>query len=86
MQIKPTRKEKKRKLLFTLILKKRITTGVFKWKKDYNLGAMHFEEAAKLYKASKGWDKHIESLKLCIECNENLGDNWAVARNYEAII
>jgi len=46
----------------------------------------HFEEASKLYKLSKAFDKEIAALKLSIQCNENLHDNWAVARNYEAIV
>jgi hypothetical protein len=35
---------------------------------------------------SKVFDKEIAALKLAIECNEVLHDNWAVARNYEAIV
>lgn len=42
-QTKILKKEKKR----TIHLIIRLTTGLFQWKKDYNLGAMHFEEAAK---------------------------------------
>jgi tetratricopeptide (TPR) repeat protein len=46
----------------------------------------HFEDAAKLYKLCKAYEKQINCLKLAVECNEKLNDNWAVARNYEAII
>lgn len=59
---------------------------MFRWTKDYNLAAGYFEDAAKLYKASKMWEKEISALKYAIECNVNLHDNWAVARNYEGII
>ncbi|CAD8079593.1 unnamed protein product [Paramecium primaurelia] len=63
-----------------------LTTGVFQWKKDYNLGAMQFEEAAKLYKECKNFKKEKEALKFAIECNEKLNDTWAVGRNYEALL
>ncbi|CAD8120666.1 unnamed protein product [Paramecium sonneborni] len=63
-----------------------LTTGVFQWKKDYNLGAMQFEEAAKLYKECKNSKKEKDALKFAIECNENLNDTWAVGRNYEALL
>ena len=33
--------------LLLLIKQKRITTGVFKWSKDYNAGVMHFDDAGK---------------------------------------
>lgn len=32
------------------------------------------------------FEKQIECLKYAVECNQNLNDSWATARNYEAII
>lgn len=35
----------------------RITTGITRWTKDYNFAVTHFEDAAKLYKTCKSYEK-----------------------------
>ncbi|CAK65366.1 unnamed protein product (macronuclear) [Paramecium tetraurelia] len=79
------KKFKKEAQCYQLILFS-LKTGVLQWKKDYNLGAMNFEQAAKLYKECKNSQNEKEALKFAIECNEKLDYTWAVGRNYEALL
>lgn len=58
---------------------KAIKTGVFKWSADYNEGAMHFQQAAKLFKIEGVKDKaHYCYLKFS-ECSEKINEMYGAA-------
>lgn len=66
--------------------KQELTTGVFKWSKDYLSAVVNFDEAVKNFKLAKAWDKAILALEQCRLCNEKLNEIWGAARNIEAMV
>lgn len=59
---------------------------MFKWSKDYLSAVVNFDEAVKLFKQAKAWDKAILTLEQCRLCNEKLNEIWGSARNIEAMV
>jgi len=65
---------------------KAMQTGLLKWSKDYASAAMHYEEAAKLFRISKDFVNAKRVFEKNIKVNEKLNDPWSCGRNYESIV
>jgi len=63
-----------------------LSTGLFKWNKDYPKAASRYEEAAKLFCSAKDYNRAHKAYEKCVAVNQKQNDLWAAARNYEAMV
>ena len=58
--------------------KKALSTGLFKWNKDYVKAAMCYDEAAKKYLAQKNYEKAIYVYEQLIPVSELIWPNTQI--------
>jgi len=63
-----------------------LSTGLFKWNKDYPKAATCYEEAAKLFRSAKDYGRAHKAYEKCVAVNQKQNDTWGAARNYEAMV
>jgi len=61
-----------------------VTTGLFRWKPDYENGSLKFESAANMYRDAKAKDKAVVAFKRAGECFEKLELPFKAGQKYEA--